>query len=99
MRTPTFTCATCDGTIVGHPTFHVGLAFCCAGCAADGPCLCSYDQEARPEDRPAVSASSPQAVPVAAAAAPRSSTPSPRRSDSVPSAPAEAAPPEPVLAR
>lgn len=40
---PTFTCATCDAVIVGHPTFHLGLAFCCAGCAADGPCMCSYD--------------------------------------------------------
>jgi len=40
---PTFTCATCDTVIGGHPTFHLGLAFCCAGCAADGPCMCSYD--------------------------------------------------------
>jgi len=40
---PTFTCATCDAPIAGHPTFHLGLAFCCAGCAADGPCMCSYD--------------------------------------------------------
>jgi hypothetical protein len=40
---PTFTCATCDAVIAGHPTFHLGLAFCCAGCAADGPCMCSYD--------------------------------------------------------
>lgn len=43
---PDFTCATCDATITHHPTFHVGLAFCCAGCAADGPCMCSYDVEA-----------------------------------------------------
>jgi len=43
---PDFTCATCDATITHHPTFHVGLAFCCAGCAADGPCMCSYDAEA-----------------------------------------------------
>jgi hypothetical protein len=42
---PTFTCATCDDVIAGHPTFHLGLAFCCAGCAADGPCMCSYDHE------------------------------------------------------
>jgi hypothetical protein len=46
----TFTCATCDHPIVGHPVFHIGLTFCCAGCAADGPCMCSYDVEepARP---------------------------------------------------
>ena len=42
---PTFTCATCDVSIAHHPTFHVGLAFCCAGCAADGPCMCSYDRD------------------------------------------------------
>ena len=42
---PLFTCATCDVTIAGRPTFHLGLAFCCAGCAADGPCMCSYDHE------------------------------------------------------
>jgi hypothetical protein len=47
---PTFTCATCDATIAHHPTFHLGLAFCCAGCAADGPCMCSYDvQDPVPE--------------------------------------------------
>lgn len=43
MRTPTFTCASCDATGVDSPVFHLGLAFCCAGCAADGPCMCSYD--------------------------------------------------------
>jgi hypothetical protein len=43
MKEPTFTCATCNVVIAHHPTFHVGLAFCCAGCAADGPCGCSYD--------------------------------------------------------
>jgi hypothetical protein len=40
---PTFTCATCDHQIGHDPVFHLGLAFCCAGCAADGPCMCSYD--------------------------------------------------------
>ena len=41
----TFTCATCDHVITGHPVFHVGLSFCCASCAADGPCMCSYDMD------------------------------------------------------
>lgn len=45
---PTFTCATCDVQIAHHPVFHLGLAFCCAGCAADGPCMCSYDVEVGP---------------------------------------------------
>jgi len=47
---PTFTCATCDETIVGRPVFHLGLAFCCAGCAADGPCMCSYDHRDDPDE-------------------------------------------------
>jgi len=47
----TFICATCDHEIVGQPVFHIGLTFCCAGCAADGPCMCSYDVE---EPAPAV---------------------------------------------
>lgn len=42
---PIFTCATCEATVTARPTFHLGLAFCCAGCAADGPCMCSYDHE------------------------------------------------------
>ena len=43
-KTP-FTCATCEASIPARPTIHLGLAFCCAGCAADGPCTCSYDAE------------------------------------------------------
>jgi hypothetical protein len=41
----TFQCTTCLATIRHRPTFHVGLAFCCAGCVADGPCICTYDLE------------------------------------------------------
>jgi hypothetical protein len=36
-------CVSCEGDIVGSPEFHVGLAFCCAGCVVGGPCICSYD--------------------------------------------------------
>jgi hypothetical protein len=43
--TKPFYCATCDIEIAGPATFHVGLPFCCAGCAAGGPCTCSYDRE------------------------------------------------------
>ena len=50
-RAPSFTCVTCEQPIVSRPTFHVGLAFCCAGCVADGPCICSYDIEL-PDDEP-----------------------------------------------
>lgn len=40
-----FHCTTCLVPIRHRPTFHVGLAFCCAGCVADGPCTCTYDLE------------------------------------------------------
>ncbi len=39
-----FTCVTCEQEIRGRAVFHVGLPFCCAGCVANGPCLCSYDE-------------------------------------------------------
>ena len=38
-----FTCVTCEIEIAGPVTFHLGLPFCCAGCVAGGPCICSYD--------------------------------------------------------
>jgi hypothetical protein len=43
-RAGAFSCANCDFAIAGRPVFHVGLAFCCTGCVADGPCTCSYDE-------------------------------------------------------
>ena len=45
---PTFTCTTCEGVVRGEPVFHLGLAFCCAGCVADGPCTCTYDPPVAP---------------------------------------------------
>ena len=44
--TEPFSCVTCELEIVSRPTIHLGLPFCCAGCAANGPCICSYDPEA-----------------------------------------------------
>lgn len=41
-----FTCVTCELEIAGPPVFHVGLPFCCGGCVANGPCICSYDEPA-----------------------------------------------------
>ena len=40
-----FTCVTCDLEMLGNAVFHVGLPFCCSGCVAGGPCICSYDEE------------------------------------------------------
>ena len=45
-----YKCVTCEIDIEGKPEFHLGLAFCCAGCAVSGPCTCSYD------DRPSAAA-------------------------------------------
>jgi hypothetical protein len=47
-----FICVTCEAEVRGPVTFHVGLPFCCAGCVAGGPCLCSYDLE--PAAHPAI---------------------------------------------
>ena len=43
-----FTCVSCEGRILGSVEIHVGLPFCCAGCVAGGPCICSYDPAPRP---------------------------------------------------
>jgi hypothetical protein len=73
---PTFTCATCDLTIQHHPVFFLGLAFCCPGCAADGPCMCSYDAADSPE----------AAVPAVEAAVERAGTRGPAVPDVAPTA-------------
>ena len=52
-------CTTCRAEIRHRPTFHVGLAFCCAGCVADGPCICSYDL---PTDEATVATEAPAEV-------------------------------------
>jgi hypothetical protein len=66
LAEPTFTCASCEAEIRGRATFHVGVAFCCAGCVAGGPCTCSYDPE------PCAAGESASAV------AAKASAPSPR---------------------
>ncbi len=45
------TCSTCEIRIAGPATFRAGLPCCCTGCAADGPCTCSYDAEPAAEIR------------------------------------------------
>ena len=47
---PPFTCVTCEVEIHGTPVFGVGLPFCCGGCVAGGPCICSYDRDAFGQD-------------------------------------------------
>ncbi len=74
MQTPTFTCATCDAPVTTGAVFHLGLAFCCAGCAADGPCMCSYDTFEAAQDAPGAAA----VAPAVAAVAPAAGVPAPR---------------------
>lgn len=37
-------CANCDIEILWKPVFVRGVAYCCTGCAAGGPCSCDYSQ-------------------------------------------------------
>ncbi len=63
-----FVCVTCEIPIAGHPVFHVGLPFCCAGCVANGPCSCSYDEApvVRSERAATAVALAPEVAPQAA---------------------------------
>jgi hypothetical protein len=36
-------CTTCEAQLTAPPTLHDGQPFCCSGCAAGGPCMCTYD--------------------------------------------------------
>ncbi len=38
-------CASCDGVITGRPVYRMDEAYCCLGCAAGGPCICSYEAD------------------------------------------------------
>lgn len=38
-------CASCDGTLIGTPVYRMDEAYCCAGCAQGGPCLCTYEAD------------------------------------------------------
>lgn len=37
-------CANCDIEILWPPVVVGGKTYCCAGCAAGGPCSCDYSQ-------------------------------------------------------
>jgi hypothetical protein len=36
-------CANCEEPILGGAVYFDGLAYCCSGCVAGGPCICTYD--------------------------------------------------------
>ncbi len=37
-------CLSCDIDLHGTPEMLDGEPFCCAGCAAGGPCVCTYER-------------------------------------------------------
>ena len=37
------TCVACEMEIRGTPVWYMGVPYCCEGCAAGGPCTCTYD--------------------------------------------------------
>ena len=42
-----WTCANCEVQFSWAPVVFLGLPFCCSGCAAGGPCTCSYEDAPR----------------------------------------------------
>lgn len=41
-------CENCEEPLTGPPHYHDGRVYCCPGCAAGGPCTCTYQQAAAP---------------------------------------------------
>ena len=38
-------CASCEIPLTGWPLYRSDEAFCCAGCADGGPCVCTYESD------------------------------------------------------
>jgi hypothetical protein len=38
-------CASCDGAITDRPVYRMDEAYCCLGCAQNGPCICTYEAD------------------------------------------------------
>ncbi|NJD28997.1 MAG: hypothetical protein FIA92_11945 [Chloroflexi bacterium] len=38
-------CASCEAFISGRPVYRMDEAYCCIGCAAGGPCICTYEAD------------------------------------------------------
>lgn len=38
-------CASCDAVITDRPVYKMDEAYCCLGCADNGPCICTYEQD------------------------------------------------------
>ena len=73
-------CANCEEPILGQPVFFDGGVYCCTGCIAGGPCVCTYQVPA------------PQTEPVAPLAVVASVYEAPAYSAPITAAPAYAPP-------
>lgn len=88
MNTAEF-CANCEEPILGQPVFFDGGVYCCTGCIAGGPCVCTYQAPAiepaapapaYPAASPAPALTPAYSAPIAAAPVYQTpiSTPAPR---------------------
>ncbi|RJQ10876.1 MAG: hypothetical protein C4558_04180, partial [Dehalococcoidia bacterium] len=53
-------CANCEELVLGQPVFFDGNAYCCTGCIAGGPCVCTYTSPVEPASSAAPLAQVPQ---------------------------------------
>lgn len=67
-------CANCEEPILGQPVYFDGGVFCCTGCTAGGPCICTYGAPQETEN-PASLASTAYEVTAPAYSAPIASAP------------------------
>lgn len=65
-------CANCEEPVLGQPVFFDGGVYCCTGCIAGGPCVCTYQAPAAHAERVVPPAA---AAPVYRAPAPAYSAP------------------------
>ena len=64
-------CASCDGVITDRPVYRMDEAYCCLGCAQNGPCICSYEQDLADDGVDRLGLPFAMDVPVAADTSPR----------------------------
>lgn len=72
-------CVNCEEPISGIPTYFDGAAYCCYGCVAGGPCVCTYlpnEDTTVPSVPPARAYSVPAETPVPPMPAPATPVPS-----------------------
>lgn len=76
MNTAEF-CANCEEPILGQPVFFDGGVYCCTGCIAGGPCVCTYQAPAAEPSAalPVYPTPAPEPAPTPAYSAPIAAAP------------------------